>query len=934
MARLVPIETPAKRLVPVDDAPAAAALTAPEDVRDDRGVPGGDSMAPNKRPRRSVADNLQIGAQNVGRGLADLLGFPVDMASAGINLALTGAEKATGAELPRVEQPFLGSQYIADKSGQAFEALGGDIIADEELTPTERIVGDAVRVATGALGGGAALTRNAARNATRQAPVLDALSKPYEVNAARTVAGDVAGGAGAGGALGVYEEAVPEEQQGPLGALIASLLGGVGGVGAKAAVEGVANAGANTVRGMVGKSFDDAIAPDPLTGARATRKEADQAAARVQAQASNPQIAARNIADNTAEFDQIAPRGAQPTAGAVSDDVGLAILENTERAKDPRSFIQRDKNVSTQARSQVDQSVPAAANSRELSDFIDRRVREAFDRIEAEKTAARAAIKEPDVSSGVSQYAGKGADASRRIDEAFRGSLDEATRRKNELYNDPELLSAPVDAERLYRFADEMESSLGPVGDPASIPSDIIGRIKSLADIDPESGEVSGFKSMTYADVQDLRAQVSEAIQVATADAGKGASGSGPRVRNLKALRDELSSYADELAQGEGGTAEKARAALTNYREDFAPRFREGKAGEFAQAVKTDRYGTRTRPEDTASKFLGGGKGDDVESLNRAINMADVPERAQDARTYMLSDLASSSAVDAKTGALRPDTVRRWYDRNREVVKRVPGLQRELNGLLEQAKQGKRLHGEFTDEVKALDARFAEKKTAVERGVLGKAQGKEPTKAVATAFNADDPEKAVAELVAEIGDNKSAKDGLKAAIRDYMVDRATTTALQKTNDGQRPLSFSKLENFFNDNAKPLAQVYTPEEMNSLRAAHKLLKSYGNLGSRAVSGSDTNEKSQRMFRALEAGLKAKYGILKGGGILRTIRVAIEALPNDQVQVDRLVHRMMFDPDLAVHLLSKKVQDKVNTPEWNAKLNKLIAAGAAAREATDE
>ena len=45
--------------------------------------------------------------------------------------------------------------------------------------------------------------------------------------------------------------------------------------------------------------------------------------------------------------------------------------------------------------------------------------------------------------------------------------------------------------------------------------------------------------------------------------------------------------------------------------------------------------------------------------------------------------------------------------------------------------------------------------------------------------------------------------------------------------------------------------------------------------------------------------------------------------------RLVSRMMFDPELASHLLTRDVRT-VDTPAWNAKLAKMLRRVEAGRE----
>jgi hypothetical protein len=119
-------------------------------------------------------------------------------------------------------------------------------------------------------------------------------------------------------------------------------------------------------------------------------------------------------------------------------------------------------------------------------------------------------------------------------------------------------------------------------------------------------------------------------------------------------------------------------------------------------------------------------------------------------------------------------------------------------------------------------------------------------------------------------------------------------------------------------------------MNALRQAHKLLTPGKNIeAARATPGSDTAEKTSAALRALEAGLKVKYGMLKGGGIMRNLKLIAQTFPDASAGASALVSKMWFDPELAQHLLTRPVAE-VGTPAWNSKLLKLMGYGAAARE----
>jgi hypothetical protein len=385
-------------------------------------------------------------------------------------------------------------------------------------------------------------------------------------------------------------------------------------------------------------------------------------------------------------------------------------------------------------------------------------------------------------------------------------------------------------------------------------------------------------------------------------------------VRNLRTLRNALEEYeGDVVAQG-GPAGQRVGAGQANYRTNFAPRFKEGAAGALRKEMKADPNRQRLRPEDTAGRFLGSNKSSDVESLNRAV-----PNNAADARTWLIGKLGESGVVDDKTKILRPDVLRSFATKNREVISRVPGMQDEIDKMLAQATQGQEMTGKIAAELRK-----------VEQSTMAQMRGKNPENAVAGVFNSGDPERAIDELILEIGPDTKARDGLKGAVRDWLIDKTSTTAVEKTVDGERPTSFAQLEKLFAKHEKTLAKVYSPDEMNALRDAHRLLKPMNNLRNRGTTGSDTPEKGMMGWKVLEAGLKARYGVLKGGGLLRTIRIAAETLPNSRAGIDGLTKRMSFDPDLAVFLLRREV--KPDSPEWNAKLQRLIGFGAAAREST--
>ena len=290
---------------------------------------------------------------------------------------------------------------------------------------------------------------------------------------------------------------------------------------------------------------------------------------------------------------------------------------------------------------------------------------------------------------------------------------------------------------------------------------------------------------------------------------------------------------------------------------------------------------------------------------------------------------------------IRFDKFKQWTDKNRATINQFPELAREVDGELSRAQRGGALSKSLADDVTNAKAGLKTTETELRRSALQSAIGNNPENAVASIMGSGDPEKRMAEMVGRLKGNKDASDGLKAAVRDWIRQKTGTTARIVGDPETRPVSRANLEKLFNEHEKTLAAIYTPAEMNVLRQAHKLLGAEANLDVRATSGSNTFDKvmaaqksdvDQRK-RMLEAALKVKYGVLKGGGVFRTINLFLAALPDGNRGLENLLFEMQFNPDLAKHLLTVPVKD-VDSPSWNSKLNTLMAVVAGARESNSD
>ena len=316
-------------------------------------VPFTDSIGPapadDRSPLRRATDfvvgddparALRIGAQGAARGFgADIAGLPVDLTTAlmnaGVDVVGLGAS-AIGEDNPLgyVQNPFMGSDWIADRGADIAEAVGFPVEDPNELSGMDSLGYNINRFSAGAGAGSVGLASRANRVAAPTRPAetgiergLDALTAPYRGRGQqRTVLGDVGGGAGAGAGLTAAQSADIENPYGQAALEAGAMLGG-------------GLAGAVTTTGAT-RAYDvgrlsEVMAPDPNipfqpgTQTPTSVRVADKAANLVQGQATDPGVASQ-VLNRRLEAAR-AGGDPMPTTGIGSDDLGLIGLERQLR---------------------------------------------------------------------------------------------------------------------------------------------------------------------------------------------------------------------------------------------------------------------------------------------------------------------------------------------------------------------------------------------------------------------------------------------------------------------------------------------------------------------------------------------------------------------------------------------------------------------------
>jgi hypothetical protein len=898
---------------------------------------------------QSEANTRQVmsGVQGAGRGLADIAGAPVDLATGAINLATRGVNAATGAahnvidaipatEIPLIQKPFLGSDYIADAATRGAEAVGVPVMTPENTK--EKFAYNTNRVGANAaatVGALAELPAAVNRVAPQVADTVTNMTAPYVNATGRTIAGDVGASAGAGALQTAGDVAIPDNLKkswaGPLIEFALTTGGAVGGgTATQLAISGGKGA-AGLVQKLLGMNLErnPDVPINPATGKRYTKADVDQVAALLQDKSVNPTQAARNIEEGANYY--AGEGGPAPTSGILSNDVGMIGLEKGARVADPVPFIQRDQQINSAAVDKVNKIAPEGADAgafpRQVRKYGDEQIAGAEDKVnQAQTYADRASEIQGQHGAEVTAYRGRGVDASRELDrnlvENTIRPFDEA---KNRRY--AEIPNTPVSSEPLYDAAQEVRATarnLPPAARSEVLPTRRLRDFEHYVYVDPETQELR-FRNVDYQTVEQLRPIISAEIQKARKE-----NAPPPLIDNLERLRRTIGDYSEQTPQG--------REANRFYREDYSPVLgpKAGEAYAFRQDLNKDRVQrSASPPSETAGRFIQPEAPEKTASLQRMIDSMPDPAQAQAAaRNYMMADLAERGAVDARTGALRPQALRKWSERNAANLDLVPGLRDEVNGLITRAQKGEVVSGRFAEELRNAQTNLKMTERQINSGALGNIMGADPARAVGSIFKSNNPAAAMDQALSAIKNEPAAIDGFKAAVRDYLQENATTSAIGKTTDGSRPVSFAKLDGIFNEHEQTLAKLFSPQEMNDLRAAHKFLAPMQGLSTAAAAGSQTVEKANNEFSKLfRAGLIARYGALKAGGIMKSLKLALESLPSNQQSLESLASQMFFDPKLAAHLLTRDVSS-VNSPAWTKGLFRILGTEAAARNEDGE
>lgn len=924
---------------------AMQSQTAPQP---DAPMPGRVTPAPDQALRDVPAPQeptgllrkIAIGAQGIGRGVAETAAMPQDALIRAVNGATTAANTGFGTNIPQMP---LVSDQARDGGSKLMSMVGVNPVDPDTMTFPE-----SVGYRVGEFGAQAAMTTPAlVRAAAQRAPELvkgslpqfgDSFLRPYMgESVVRPLVGDAAATAGAGTAVAAVDHS--EYKDNPIVQTLAGLTGAVGGMTIPQTVERGGRALLSAVGRPFGASIDNTIPVDPKTFMPVPKAVSDRAATMVQDEAVDAPSALTRMVANRNELKALTPDAPMPSPAALSEDTGLATLERRVNLQNQGEAAARNRDFNSSVRDTVDRIAPPGSDPSALVNRVqtvaDERVNQAQRGVDkAEGQARGVQIAREGETQTLAPHAGRQSAASQQLDQNIvdNGYVVERAR-KNAMFENAPGAQEQIPAQPVFAAVDDVLARNNNLRPDAQLPQDFIARLNELRPNMVDGVNEGGPGTALGQNLADTRKFLATAYERAQR------AGNFDMADSLGRLRQAIN---DTIETAPGYTE-----ANQNYR-SFADAYRPSPndpAAKFTRAIDRDPGRGSTPPSETAGRFLQPQAPEKQAALRRMIDESANPEAGQrSAFDYLMSDLESSGV--ARNGVIDPAKLRGWQDKWGDLEQTVPGIGNAIRGMTRTAARGEERAAAATGQVREAQQNLKRTQSEIDKGAFGKVLEADPDKAVAAVMSQPHSSgRQLGELIRVTEGNDAARNGLKAAVRDFIIDKATTNASQNLAAGDRrgPVSLDKLSRVFNEHERELAQIFNPEEMNTLRAGHRALDLAAKAErTRVSSGSDTAEKTSLVDRVLgsglgkglEAALRLKYGMLKAGGVIATARrltAGVTGGPSND-DVLRLVERAAVDPELMGALLGRKIP--VASPAWNSKMQRLLAVSEGARTASDD
>lgn len=736
---------------------------------------------------------------------------------------------------------------------------------------------------------GGAAAKGAGTALTKASPMVRRFGQAFAAALADFAVTDPDSAASIGSILGVGPTAIGPEDTG----LEKRAKIGAEAAGLAAAVEPAA-ALAMRVGRPIGQGVKTLISP--------SGKAEEMAARAMQESAINPERA-------LGELESLPPQeGVKPTTGVASGDPGLIALEKgaAQSQESGAMFAQRKRENIAATTEQLQSVTKGEGSPEQAASYFEGVHQDALEAATRQADAADKALRTARVESDnaiaeFSRRAGVSEDASTVIDATLRSELDRLTKRKSELFGriDPNR-KVPVSYARVGAAVKRALRQDGPLDQTAKkLPSFMEDLKQAVEAAKPKTSGKS--KPITFGDLNDLRPDISAAIKQARA------AGEGGVVRRLNELKEALEEEAVHLAKEGTQAGLAADEAVTFFREEFAPKFRDGVGGQLARNIRS---GANLPPTATARKFLRtkDGSREAAQDLVRIISDAPTAETARAAaRDYLTSEIAHQLR-NAK-GATSVQMFDEMTGRYKEALNALPELRQELRAYRT------KLVG-ASDKTTQLErqvdqARDAAKKTQKELQLSATRYfvGADPVVSIQRVFNSPNPSSAMMELVSKARQDKSgsAMQGLRSAVDAYLDIKLTSvkvppgadTFAVRLNEVEKLFKTPKIQG-------AMRRLYSAPEMNTLKRVRDQLRMLDRINESVTAGSPTAMNQAAIANRARVLLASIYGIVRGRGVFMVSKWLGDILGrNPQPIAKKMLDDALLDPELGAALLRKDI-----------------------------
>lgn len=626
----------------------------------------------------------------------------------------------------------------------------------------------------------------------------------------------------------------------------------------------------------------------------------------------------------------------QPTTGTISKNIQLLGFEKG-LGNNVRAVQQRTAN-NVKITKELDQ----LNKKREFGEGFERFFKNESDAIRYQQLKLQQQLDEAkkEVDNIVDEFAftyptKTGDNASIKLNEIIKKKLDDITAKKNQLFDDIDptysvvITKEPLKEVIKAALKSKSRGDLESIDILKSLP--VIKNLRKVYEKTPKldakgkpikdadgNVEMVEPKDLTYGELQDFRASLSDAIGKALKE------DQGRVVEKLDSIKKVLQQYTDMIAERGGVAGSKAKAALNFYKNTYVPQFRKSIGNDFRRAIRS----SKSWPESvTASKFIlgrPGGSLEAIENLSRIVkNSGSVAQANKAVNDYVASALARQ-VLNAK-GNVIPARLIKFKDNYSQIFKTFPGTKELVDEFETAVKKGNMNVNQLGQKV--IDAKDKLKLNSLQQE-LSAAEvylNQSPLTAVNNVFMSKNAPQKMRELLNLVTKDKTgeALDGLKAAVREWNWQKNTTSKFlpgTEVFESSRAGVTEMLKN--TSKRKALQLIFSPNEMQRLDDIQKQLNIFDRINMQITTGSPSTPLAEASNR-LRIVLASWYGIVKGRGIFAISQfIGKNVLGIDPKKAaEKLVVDVMLDPSLAITMLKK--YSPTNQKEINQKISAYVA-----------